>query len=69
MENLNPQKILKTRTRISAVMLDKILPFKEIPTDHILEMNGREEPEENHAYDLFGYFTADIIKENVTFIR
>jgi hypothetical protein len=49
---------------LTSVNIDAIYPFKEIPCE--------ENEEKKNAMDaskLFSYFTADIIKEDVVFIR
>lgn len=49
-------KVLKT------VKIDSILPFKEKPSDTFIESKER-------ASELFSVFTADIIKEDMMFVR
>jgi hypothetical protein len=49
-------KVLKT------VKIDSILPFKEKPSDTLIESKER-------ASELFSVFTADIIKEDMMFVR
>jgi hypothetical protein len=44
-----------------------IFPFSEQPA--VTKEQGREESKEITAIDLFSMFTADIIKEEVLFIR
>jgi len=66
--NTNPQSIVKTSTKAFAQLIEQILPFKEFQPDETLLKNSADD-NEDHANELFGYFTANIIKENVTFIR
>jgi hypothetical protein len=49
-------KVLRT------VKIDSILPFKEKPSDTLLESKER-------ASELFSVFTANIIKEDMMFVR
>ena len=49
-------KVLRT------VKIDSILPFKEKPSDSLIESKER-------ASELFSVFTADIIKEDMMFVR
>ena len=42
--------------------MDAILPFKEKPSDKVVESKEK-------ASELFSLFTADIIKEDVEFVR
>jgi len=42
--------------------IDAILPFKEKPSDEIKESKEK-------ASELFSLFTADIIKEDIEFVR
>jgi len=49
-------KVLKT------VKMDSIIPFKEKPSDKVIESKER-------ASELFSMFTADIIKEDMMFVR
>ena len=53
-------KVLKT------LKIDAIVPFKEKPS---LEMSDTGKNEEMNASQLFSYFTADIIKEDIEFVR
>ena len=53
-------KVLKT------LKIDAIVPFKEKPS---LEMSDTGKNEEMNASQLFSFFTADIIKEDIKFVR
>lgn len=61
------KKIIKRSKLVKALRKlksDAILPFKEKPSD---EINGKKN--EMEATELFSLFTADIIKEDVEFVR
>ena len=45
--------------------IDSIAPFKEKPSDLI----NKDKKNEMDASELFSFFTADIIKEDVEFVR
>ena len=47
---------------LKKVKIDAILPFKEKPSDKVVESKER-------ASELFSMFTADIIKEDIMFVR
>lgn len=66
--NTKPPTIVKTSNEVFAQLIEQILPFKEFRPDETLLTNSADD-NEDRANDLFGYFTANIIKENVTFIR
>ena len=53
-------KVLKT------LKIDAIVPFKEKPS---LEISEPGKNDEINASQLFSFFTADIIKENMEFVR
>ena len=53
-------KVLKT------LKIDAIVPFKEKPS---LEISEPGKNDEMNASQLFSFFTADIIKENMEFVR
>ena len=53
-------KVLKT------IKIDAIVPFKEKPSVEISEPTKKGEM---NASQLFSLFTADIIKEDVEFVR
>ena len=61
------KKIIKRSKLVKALRKlksDAILPFKEKPSD---EVKGKKN--EMEATELFSLFTADIIKEDVEFVR
>ena len=45
--------------------IDCIVPFKEKPSD----VSNKEKKSEMDASELFSFFTADIIKEDIEFVR
>ena len=49
---------------LGKLKVDSIVPFKEKPADEIKETKGKME-----ASELFSLFTADIIKEDIVFVR
>jgi len=53
-------KVLKT------LKIDAIVPFKEKPS---LEISEPGKKDEMNASQLFSFFTADIIKEDIEFVR
>ena len=53
-------KVLKT------LKIDAIAPFKEKPSD---ELSNPGKKDEMNATQLFSFFTADIIKEDIEFVR
>jgi hypothetical protein len=48
--------------------LDDIIPFPEMPSRNKYKNKDKDE-NELAASDLFSHFTADIIKQDVIFIR
>ena len=52
-------KVLRT------LKIDSIAPFKEKPSDLI----NKDKKNEMDASELFSFFTADIIKKDVEFVR
>lgn len=52
-------KLIKVLRKLK---IDAILPFKEKPSDEIKESKEK-------ASELFSLFTADIIKEDIEFVR
>ena len=52
-------KLIKVLKKLK---IDAILPFKEKPSDEIKESKEK-------ASELFSLFTADIIKEDIEFVR
>ena len=61
-EPLNKKAVKATKN-----ILDGILPFTEKPANE----NEKKEydRDQQRAYDLFSHFTANIIKEEATFVR
>ncbi len=43
-----------------------IQPFKEMPS---VNNTGQESADRIDAHDLFSYYTAEIIKEDIVFVR
>jgi len=54
----------KLTKALRKVKIDAILPFKEKPSD---QLKGKKN--EMEASELFSLFTADIIKEDIEFVR
>jgi len=52
-------KVLRT------LKIDCIVPFKEKPSD----TSNKEKKSEMDGTELFSFFTADIIKEDIEFVR
>jgi len=50
---------------LKTLKIDSIVPFKEKPSD-ILNMGKKSDMD---GSELFSFFTADIIKEDVEFVR
>jgi hypothetical protein len=50
---------------LRTLKIDSIAPFKEKPSDLI----NKDKKNEMDASELFSFFTADIIKEDVEFVR
>lgn len=50
---------------LKKLKIDSIVPFKEKPAD----IFNKEKKDEMNASELFSFFTADIIKEDVEFVR
>jgi hypothetical protein len=60
----------KRTTKKPNRILDGILPFTEKPSNQYFnEKDDELAADEIHASDLFSFFTADIIKEKVVFVR
>ena len=55
-------KLVKTLRKLK---IDSIVPFKEKPCDQF----AKDKTNEMDASQLFSFFTADIIKEDIVFIR
>jgi hypothetical protein len=67
---MNKMTPLKTKRTVKKPLnfLDGILPFTEKPSNE--HMSQKEDAKNDlAASDLFSLFTANIIKEEVTFIR
>jgi hypothetical protein len=60
-KTIKRSKLVKALRKLKS---DAILPFKEKPSD---EPKGKKN--EMEATELFSLFTADIIKEDVEFVR
>ena len=58
-KKIKRSKLIKVLRKLK---IDAIVPFKEKPSDEINESKER-------ASELFSLFTADIIKEDVEFVR
>ena len=56
----------KLTKALRKLRIDSILPFKEKPSD---DMMNKEKKDEMDASELFSFFTADIIKEGKLFTR
>jgi len=56
----------KLTKALRKLRIDSILPFKEKPSD---DMMNKEKKDEMDASELFSFFTADIIKEDIEFVR
>lgn len=65
MTPLKNKRTIKKQTRL----LDGILPFTEKPSNHRFNEKEEHPMDEIQASELFSFFTANIIKEEVTFIR
>lgn len=65
---MNMKKKIK-RSKLVKVLrklkIDSIVPFKEKPSDVI----NKDKKHEMEASELFSFFTADIIKKDVEFVR
>lgn len=68
MNKMTPQKIKRTAKNDSQ-FLDGILPFTEKPSNQYSNEKDEIQQQEIQASDLFSLFTANIIKEDATFIR
>ena len=58
-KKIKRSKLIKVLRKLK---IDAILPFKEKPSDEIKESKEK-------ASELFSLFTADIIKEDIEFVR
>jgi hypothetical protein len=66
--NMTNSKIKKSLTP-KLNFTDGVLPFTEKPSNTYLEQKEETGKNDIQASDLFSYFTADIIKEEVIFTR
>ena len=64
--NILKRKVLRKQVQIKEVLNKYIQPFKEMPSTNDI---GPESPDRINAHDLFSLYTADIIKEDIVFIR
>jgi hypothetical protein len=58
-KKIKRSKLIKVLRKLK---IDAILPFKEKPSDKVEESKEK-------ASELFSMFTADIIKEDIEFVR
>lgn len=58
------KKIIKESLKIKGIK-----PFTEKPCKNYFDQKDENAKDEIRACDLFSYFTADIIKQEVIFIR
>ena len=66
--NVTHSKIKKSlKPKIN--FMEGILPFTEKPSNSYLEQKEENNKSDIQACDLFSFFTADIIKEEVIFTR
>lgn len=63
------QTKIKTSIKKSLNAMEGILPFTEKPSNSYLEQKEENNKNEMKASELFSFFTADIIKEEVIFTR
>ena len=59
-KKIKRSKLIKVLKKLK---IDAILPFKEKPSEELSDPNKKD------ASELFSFFTADIIKEDVEFVR
>jgi len=60
------RKALQINGEIKDAIETFIQPFKEVPSAN---NTGQETAERINAHDLFSFYTADIIKEDIIFSR
>ena len=60
-KKIKRSKLIKVLRKLK---IDAIVPFKEKPCDEIKDQKDKFE-----ASELFSMFTADIIKEDIEFVR
>jgi hypothetical protein len=54
---------------LKKLRIDAIVPFKEKPSAELSDPNRISDPNKKDASELFSLFTADIIKEDIEFVR
>lgn len=55
---------LRNIVKINNTLKSSIQPFKELPSINSIGQEARI-----NAHDLFSFYTADIIKEDIVFVR
>lgn len=68
MNQMTPQKNKRTIKK-DMRLLDGILPFTEKPSNNYSNEKEQHPMDGFQASELFSFFTANIIKEEVTFTR
>jgi len=63
MKKIKRAKLVKVLRKLK---IDCIVPFKEKPSDNLYK---EEKKSEMDGSELFSFFTADIIKEDIEFVR
>jgi hypothetical protein len=69
MESVNTRsikKISKIKEQIHIAVNTMIQPYKELPSENV---SNQETGSRINPHDLFLFYTADIIKEDIIFIR
>ncbi|MEO6218826.1 MAG: hypothetical protein ABIO81_00255 [Ginsengibacter sp.] len=75
MQEFNPSEFNATKKSLLCFprIQDGFLPFIETPSDEYEQSKDADKSDKDHcrinAFELFSIFTADIIKEEVLFIR
>jgi hypothetical protein len=59
-KKIKRSKLIKV---LKKLRIDSIVPFKEKPSSELADPNKKD------ASELFSFFTADIIKEDIEFVR
>ncbi len=67
MEKIISEPLNKKTVKSTKNILDGILPFTEKPANE--NEKKSYDRDQKRAYELFSYFTANIIKEETTFVR
>ena len=67
MNKIISEPLSKKPVKATKNILDGILPFTEKPANE--NEKKAYDRDQKRAYELFSHFTADIIKEETTFIR